>query len=104
MTTDLNEICGLGITCIAEIADFSGPATFRLKRESNASIYVTTDTGVSFSDQWLRGNVRCIEALSLDHQWVDVTNRCLNASIPQEVVHEWSNRNQRTLVDFRINA
>jgi len=104
MTTDLNEVCGLGIERIAEIASFSGPATFRLKRASNGGIRVTTNTGISLTDQWLRGQVHCIEALTLDHQWVDVTTFCPNGSIPLPVVQEWSDRNQRTLVEFRINA
>jgi hypothetical protein len=104
MTTDLNEVCGLGITHIAEIASFSGPATFRLKRESNGTIHVTTNTGISLKDQSLRRPVRYIEVQTLDHQWVDVTALCQNSSVPLQVVQEWSDRNQRTLVDFRINA
>lgn len=104
MTADLNEVCGLGITHIAAIATFSAPATFRLRRESNGSIRVTTNTGISLTDKWLHGGAHCIEARALDHQWVDVTALCPNGSIPLQVVQEWSDRNQRTLVDFRINA
>jgi hypothetical protein len=104
MTTDMNEVCGLGITRIAEIAHFSGPATFRLRRESNGTVQLTTNTGISLTDQWLRRGMRCIEAMTLDHQWMDVTARCQNGSIPQELVREWSERNQRILVEFRINA
>jgi len=104
MTTDLNEICGLGITHVDEVASFSSPATFRLKRASNATVRVTTNAGISLTNEWLRGQVRCIEAQTLDHQWVDVTALCQNGSIPLQVVQEWSKRNQRTLVDFRINT
>jgi hypothetical protein len=104
MTMDMNEICGLGITHIAEIAHFSTPAAFRLKREENGAIHVTTNTGISFTDQWLRGQFHCVETRTLDKQWMDVTARCQNNSIPLHVVQEWSNRNQRTLVEFRINA
>ncbi|HEX6269550.1 MAG TPA: DUF2264 domain-containing protein, partial [Anaerolineales bacterium] len=104
MTTDLNEVCGLGITHIAETATFSGPATFRLKRSSNGAIRVTTNTGISLTDQWLRRQVHCVEALTLDNRWLDVTALCQNGSIPLQLVQECSDRNQRTLVDFRINA
>ncbi|MEO8357731.1 MAG: DUF2264 domain-containing protein [Chloroflexota bacterium] len=104
MTTDLNEVCGLGITHVVEVASFSGPAAFRLRRASNGGIRITTNTGISLTDQWLRDQVHCIEVLALDHQWVDVTALCQNGSIPRQVVQEWSDRNQRTLVDFRINA
>ncbi|HLO18466.1 MAG TPA: hypothetical protein VK206_26780, partial [Anaerolineales bacterium] len=104
MTSNLNEICGLGITHIVEIASFSGPATFSLKRASAGAIHVTTNTGISLTDQWLRGQVHCVEALTLNQQWVDVTAVCQNGSIPLQVVNEWSDRNQRTLVDFRIST
>ncbi len=104
MTNDLNEVCGLGITHISGIASFSAPATFRLKRASNGTIHATTNSGISLTDEWLHGKVHCIEALTLDHQWVDVTALCQNSSIPLQVVQEWSHRNQRTLVEFRINV
>ena len=104
MTTDLDEVSGLGITHIAEVASFSSPAAFHLKRTSNGSIRVTTNTGTSLTDQWLHGQIQCIEAMTLDDQWVDVTAHCQNGSIPLQLVEEWSDRNQRTLVDFRINA
>jgi hypothetical protein len=104
MTPDLNEVCGLGLTRVAEIATFHGPGTFRLERASNGTIRVTTNTGISLTDQWLGRPARCVEALTLDNQWVDVTALCKNGSIPLQVVQEWSNRNQRTLVEFRINA
>ncbi len=104
VTTGLSEVCGLGITHIAEVASFSSSATFRLSRASNDAIRVTTNTGVSLTQQWLRGEVRRIEARTLDNQWVDITTLCQNGSVPPQVVQEWSARNQRTLVEFRINA
>ena len=104
MTADLNDICGLGITRIAKIASFSSSATFRLTRTSNGAVGVTTNTGISLTEQWLGGKIRCIEAQTLNHQWTDVTDQCQSGSIPPQLVQEWSDRNQRTLVDFRINA
>ncbi|HEX5807642.1 MAG TPA: DUF2264 domain-containing protein [Anaerolineales bacterium] len=103
MTADLNEICGLGVTHIANVARFSNPATFRLQRSSADTVHVTTSTGISLTDRWLGGEPRCVEVLGTNHQWVDVTAACQEGSIPQQVVQEWSDRNQRTLVDFRIN-
>jgi hypothetical protein len=103
VSSDVNEICGLGITQISGLASFSQPATFRLKRISESAIRVTTDSGISLDDKWLRGSSRCIETLTFGDQWMDVTAHCQNGSIPASVVQEWSNRNQRTLVDFRIS-
>jgi hypothetical protein len=99
----MNELCGLGITHISGVALFASPATFRFRRSSTGAVHVTTSTGLSLTGQWLREEPRCVEALGMDHHWVDITTRCQNGSIPQQVVQEWSDRNQRTLVDFRIS-
>jgi hypothetical protein len=104
MTIDLSEICGLGVTHIARVARFSGPAAFRLRRASNGTVLVTTNTGVELTDHWLQGQARCIEVQSPGNQWVDVSARCPNGVISLQVVQEWSDRNQRTFVEFRINT
>jgi len=100
---DLNEICGLGVTHLAGLATFDEPATFRLKRSSNGTVHARTNTGLSFTDQWLGGPARCIEVKTLDERWQDLTAQCQGSSLPLRLVQEWSERNQRTLVDFRIN-
>jgi hypothetical protein len=101
---DLNEICGLGLTQIAGLVSFDQPATFRLKRASNNIFNVTTNTGVKLTDEWMGEPVRCIEARTLEHQWIDITAQCQGSFIPLQIVQEWSERNQRTLVDFRIST
>jgi hypothetical protein len=103
VSKDSNEICGLGLTHISGLVTFFEPATFRLKRTSNNTSHVTTNTGFSLTEEWLGGEARCIEALTFDHQWLDVTDQCQPDSVPVQVVREWSDRNQRTLVDFRIS-
>ena len=103
VSNDSSEISGLGVTRIAETVSFDQPATFRLRRASEGTIRVTTNTGLSLAQPWLNGKARRIEALTLDKQWLDVTAHCQTGSIPTQVVQEWSDRNQRTLADFRIN-
>ena len=103
-SSDSNEICGLGVTQIHGIGTFDQPATFRLQRTSEDTIRVITNTGLSLTDQWLNGQARRVEALTLDKQWRDVTARCQSGSIPTQLVQEWSDRNQRTLVEFRIGV
>jgi hypothetical protein len=103
VSRDRNEICGLGVIQLSGFATFSEPATFRLKRTSDGSISISTNTGVSFTSNWLNGDTRCIEALTLDNQWVDVTDHCPVSVIPTQLVQEWSDRNQRTFVEFRIS-
>jgi hypothetical protein len=104
VSNDSSEICGLGVTQINGIATFDKPATFRLKRTSENTSRVTTNTGLSLSDEWLNGQARFIEVLTLDNQWLNVTAQRQSGSIPTQLVQEWSNRNQRTLVDFRISV
>jgi len=104
VSRDSNEICGLGLTQIHGIAAFDKPATFRLQRSSGGSIRVTTDTGISLNEQWRGGEARRVEASTLDRQWQDVTAQCTSGSIPTQLVQQWSDRNQRTLVEFRISV
>ena len=101
---DLNEICGLGLTQIAGLVSFDEPATFRLKRSSDNLFNLTTNTGFKLTDQRMSESVRCIEARKLEQQWIDVTAECEGSYIPVKVVQEWTERNQRTLVDFRIST
>ena len=102
VSQDRNEIDGLGLTQVSGIAAFSEPATVRLKRMSEGQARLTTDTGVSLTTEWLHGEARCIEVMSLDNQWLDVTHQCQSGSIPNRLVKEWSERTHRTLVNFRI--
>ena len=104
VSDDLNEISGLGITHIAGIVTFDQRATSRLKRTPPDSIRVTTNTGFSLNNQWLNGQSGRVDAFTLDNQWQDVTAQCKQDAIPAQLVQEWSERNQRTLVDFRIST
>lgn len=102
VSQDWSEVCGLGVTRLSELATFSEPATFRLKRASNREIHLTINTGISLKEEWLKREARCVEVKMLDNVWMDVTDRCSSNSIPSQLVQEYSDRSQRTLVDFRI--
>jgi hypothetical protein len=103
VSKDLDDICGLGVIHIPGLIRFYGPATFHVERIQPRAIRVTTNAGFSLNEDWLGGPARCIEVLSLDHQWLDITDQSHSDSIPPPLVEEWSNRNQRSLVDFRIS-
>ena len=104
VSKDLKEISGLGLTAITGIIAFDESATFRLKRISESTIHLTTNTGLSLKNEWLGKSAPIIEVLTLDNQWLDISAQCKQSSIPRQVVQEWSERNQRTLVEFRINT
>ena len=99
---DRNEICGLDVTHITDVITFQTPATFRLKRSPNGAVQIRTNTGFSLIENWLGGAAQGIEVLTLDHQWQDVMDQCQANTVPLQLVTEWSERNQRTLVEFRI--
>jgi hypothetical protein len=103
MSKELDDISGLGVGQISGLINFCEPAIFHLERTADRAVRVTTNTGFSLNETWLGGHARCIEALTLDRQWMDVTDPSPSGSIPPHMVQEWSNRNQRTLVDFRIS-
>jgi hypothetical protein len=104
VSQDRNEIRGLGVTHLSGIATFSEPATLHLKRVSDQTIHLTTNTGIALTNEWLKGEARCVDAKMLDKTWRDITDHCHSNSIPTQLVREWSDRNQRTLVDFRITV
>jgi hypothetical protein len=104
VSKDLDKIDGLGVIQIAGVARFHQPAIFGLKKTSEKEVRLTTNTGVSFEPEWLNGKARCIEVMSLDHKWLDVTDGCEPSSIPTPLVKQWAERNQRTLAEFRITS
>jgi len=104
VSKDLSDVRGLGPTQISGLIRFYEPATFHLQRTSDRAIRVTTDAGFSLHEEWLGGRARCIETLTLDHLWRDVTDQCQSGSVAPQLVQEWSDRNQRKLVDFRISV
>jgi hypothetical protein len=103
-TANLDEVCGMGLTSLSGLASFATPGTFRLKRSPTGTIRVTTNTGIALSDQWLGTAAHRTEVQTLDYQWLDVTPNCQQGTIPIQVVQEWQECNQRTMVEFRINA
>jgi hypothetical protein len=104
MTGDRNELSGLGLTQVSEVATFPEPASFRLKRTADGMIHLTTDMAVSLKEEWTGGAARCIEVQTLDGRWLDITPDCPGGSVSSSAVQAWQEKNQRTLVDFRIST
>jgi hypothetical protein len=102
ISKDRHEINGLGITQISGVVAFYEPAVFGLKKTPQGDVYLTSNTGASIERQWLHGEARCIEVLSCENQWLDITHQCQAGSIPTPLVKEWADRNQHTLIRFRI--
>lgn len=100
LASGASDVRGMGLSRLAGIAEFSTPATLRLRREANGAASVITDTGVSLSTEWLGGAIRRAEVKILDGGWADVSEQCGANSIPTELVRHWSQRNERQLVEF----
>jgi len=103
MKPDASQLCGLGLARVAGVAELAQPGMLALVRAGGA-VYITTDVGVALAPAWLGGAVRRIEALTLAGDWADVTQPETAPQVTAGLVSEWSQRNQRTFVTFRISV
>ncbi|HLF88328.1 MAG TPA: hypothetical protein VI451_05240, partial [Anaerolineales bacterium] len=103
MNPQTHELCGINLTRVADLIELSAPGTLRLKRKLSGGVSVTTNTGLTFSG-WLELPIRRVEAKTLAGIWEDVTKNCTENGISAELVQTWACRNERTLVDFRVNG
>jgi hypothetical protein len=101
LSADRNEVCGLGVTSLEGLLEFATAATFEVKRESNM-VTLSTSAGATLNTDWLGGAAKQVEVKTLDGDWVDVMAHCSVNAIPAKLVREWSDRNDRTLVEFRL--
>ncbi len=92
--------CGAGVSDVADMITFDSAATFRLARTPRA-VHLTTDTGASLSPAWLGDKLRHADVRALDGAWAPVDTD-MPGVIPGSLVREWQQRNERTLIDFRI--
>lgn len=87
---------------ITGICELDSSGTFQLKRESDGVVRVARNTGFCVDEDWLGGTVSKIESQTPDGSWAEVTNACTKNHVPESVVQEWAQRNERTLVEFRF--
>ncbi|MFL5805723.1 MAG: DUF2264 domain-containing protein [Roseiflexaceae bacterium] len=99
--TDASALCGLGLTRVAGVAELAAPGTLALVRQPDGAVHITTDVGVALAPAWLGGAPGRIEALTLAGEWAEVSQPDATG-ITSELVAQWSRRNQRKLVTFRI--
>lgn len=99
-----SAVTALGATTIAGVCELERPGTMQLKRDSERSATLTTNVGLQLDPKWLGGSAARVEARTLEGAWADVTAACDGNSVPHSVVREWSKRNERTLVEFRVSV
>jgi hypothetical protein len=96
------RVAGIGVSEVAEVCTLDSAGTFELVRAAANATRVTTNVGLSISPNWSGGIVTRAEARQLDGSWTDVSPRVINNRIPQALVGEWMNCNERRLVEFRL--
>jgi hypothetical protein len=101
---DANYVCGLGVSNLSGIVSLTNPGTLRLIRNEDRTVLVTTDAGLSLTRDWLGGTAQRIEVLTLDDEWMDVTNKCHDNNIPPELVQACSQAQERVLVQFGLTS
>ena len=113
------HIAGVGVSQVAGVVQCEGPANLRLVTTEGA-VVGTTNAGLTLAEEWLTGithspvhsrgaGVKLTTSVrGLDGAWHDVSDRCRGDGhdngrrLPGEVVREWSERNQQSLVEFRM--
>jgi hypothetical protein len=101
---DLSKISALGVTCLDQVAACAAPGTVQLERLADGEARVTTDVGMTLAEAWLGRPMRQAYVQALDGGWQDVTSECGAYELPAALVRQWSQRNQRTLVEFKVVA
>jgi hypothetical protein len=102
ISQDAGQLCALGVSGISGIASLTQPGTLHLIRNADRTVEVTTDVGLSITNDWLGGRARHVEVRTLDATWKDVTDACQGNTIPPELVRYWSGIQERTLIQFRL--
>jgi len=102
ISQDAGQLCALGVSEISGIATLTQPGTLHLIRKADRMLEVTTDVGLSLTNNWLGGRARHVEVQMLDDTWTDVTDACQGNTIPPELVRYWSGIQERTLIQFRL--
>jgi hypothetical protein len=100
---DGSRLCALNLHHAAGIVDLEAPGILELRRDAPEEVNVTTDTGLAFCAAWLGGVIRKLEVQNIQGEWIDTSRRSDDLSIPGGLVREWSVRNERSLVCFRIS-
>lgn len=97
------SVCAIGVSHIAGICEAEAPGTFQLGWLGDGTGHVTTNIGLQVAAHWFGGNVQRVQVRTLDEAWVDVTEKCSKNMLPTALVREWAERNERTLVEFRLS-
>jgi hypothetical protein len=93
--------CGLGIRLAGGMAKFARPATFRLERQPEGHVYLSTNSGAVLDEAWLGGPAARAAAQTLDGAWEDL-GAMPGGELPDALVRTWQTRNQREMVAFRV--
>jgi hypothetical protein len=98
----LAALAGLGVSRVAGVVELRQPGAFALSRSGDGAVYLTTDTGAALAREWMGGAPDRIEVLTPQAEWVDVPASLSALAISSELVREWSECTNRTLVTFRL--
>ena len=101
---DRSWLCALNLQHAEGIADLETPGILELRRDASGEVKVTTNRGLAFQAAWLGGSLRKVEVWDIQGGWVDAGKGEGDFSLPGSLVREWADRNERSLVSFRISV
>jgi hypothetical protein len=94
-------VSAVGVLEAAGVFGCEAPASVSLTRAEGA-VTGTTDAGLTLAEAWLGGPARATLLRGPEGDWHDVSERCAGGHLPGDLVREWAERHQRTLVEFRM--
>jgi hypothetical protein len=97
----LANVSAVGVLAAAGVFGCEAPASVSLARAKGA-VSGATDAGLTLAEAWLGGPARATLLRGPEGDWHDVSERCCGNRLPGDLVREWAERHQRTLVEFRM--
>ncbi len=99
---DGSQLCAVNLLRAGGLLELERPATLQLRRDKDNQIDLITDAGLALAPAVLDTMPCRIQVQTTGGELIDVTGECRQAAIPDAVVQNWSGRNERSLIHFRM--
>jgi hypothetical protein len=99
---DGSQLCAINLMRVNGLIELEQPAIVQLRRENEGQIDLITDSGLTLASEWLKALPSCIQVQSTNGELSDVTNECQQAVFRHDFIQKWRERNERSLLHFRM--
>ena len=99
---DGSQLCAVNLMRVNGLIELEQPAIVQLRRENEGQIDLITDSGLTLASEWLKAIPSRIQVQSTNGELSDVTNECQQAVFRHDFIQKWRERNERSLLHFRM--